>query len=171
MELWTWQSNGFDISKDNVNLSLSKYQIGNQAYIPAVQQLCHELGMQQVIWCYTNPDDRIATQKNQDELGYKITLPVNAIFAVLDSAVWCHIIGNPTFPRSTLVEWQHQAIELGVDLEEHEEQQKSLFRSKYPAPADLWKDLFVAPALVNPTSDKHQVVVPAPIHPDWVTPL
>lgn len=153
MRLWTWHSPNFSLINGSVDWNKSEYYQQDAGLRAAYLELRCRLSTDQLIWCYTNREDRLAHDDGRVE--WTLDVPKESIIAFVDNYVWNRLLGKTrvTVSDHIRLKWKNEALSTYPHLpkKRHEfvEQKYVEFWSR-PAPTEgWWQSLFVEPARIE----------------------
>jgi hypothetical protein len=162
MQLCTWQGPRHSLTSGHVDLSRSEYY-NTVANVPAAYaELRKRLGTDQLIWCYTRPEDHIKSE-GDTRVPWVLDVPDDRIGRFTDDRVSNMILGIIIRrPRSLYNEWLN-SIPVGQGIE-YVRRKEAEYHAR-PAPnGDWWSVLFIDPTELR-LDDKDQLSSALLMHP------
>jgi hypothetical protein len=148
MKLWTWHSSDFSLTQGLVDHARSSFFQTVLGVPSAYQELWLRLGTCQIIWCYTNREERHKTGVPQCE--WALEVPDDRILRIVDGIVWNHIIGAKNCPGPSIDEneWKAEAHRLHPHDKDLRESfcanRRKAYWNQPPPPEGWWSRLFVS---------------------------
>lgn len=145
MRLWTWHRPEFPLIEGRVDISRSEYA-DNPRIMAAYKEVADRIGTDQIIWCYTVPDQRIQLPCHT-HVEWVLDVPRDKILCFVDEIIWGVIRGEQVALPDERRRWRNEAIARSPDdpgaWRHYEEQQKARFFASLPPAKDCWEHLFV----------------------------
>ena len=179
MKLWTWHKPDFSLVAGRVDHRKSEYfQTDGIPEAHATLAAC--TGTDQIIWCYTLPNQRpILPCRTEQE--WFLDVPPEEILCFVDEIVWNRVLGiRCAVPNGLRFRWKNEAIaRFPHDIDarhKHQEELADQFWDQSPPGRTWWESLFVEPqpgetisALVRHPI-RHLWILRGPTEPPSVTP-
>lgn len=168
MRLWTWHKPDFSLFDGHVDHELSEYVRTVNGVREAYNNLADRLGTDQLIWCYTKPNQRIILP-HHSEVEWILDVPTVKILAFIDDIVWNRILGiRCGLPRELERKWKDESINRHPydpnAAHKFVKSRRDEFWSQSTPPGGWWSCLFV-----NERSDEFvSAIIPHPVQDEWV---
>lgn len=160
LKFWTWQTPDFSLTTGHVDVTKSKYHRSMPAIRDAYSELARRLGTDQIVWCYTSPDQYIVYPWDS-KVGWEIRVTAKHVLGYINSWTWERIIGTKAHPPELRDQWLQHAIDNDLDPEDYCEHQLNQYLSIHPPSGCWWDHLFID----QPTSYKPSDVTVLVRHP------
>lgn len=168
MKLWTWQTPDFRLFDGRVDHNRSYYYQTVEGVPSAYKKLAELIGTNQLIWCYTVPDQRIVLPCHT-EVELILDVPRESILAFVDEVVWNRILGiRCELPSGVWRPWRddgRRSFPGNVAAQNHHEaKQRGAYWTQPPPGENWWDSLFAGDRAEECVS----ALVPHPVAKEWV---
>ncbi len=168
MKLWTWHRPDFSLLHGCVDHRRSEYWQTVPGVPAAYDELACRLETDQVVWCYTIPNQRIVLP-HHTEVEWILEVPCEAILKFVDGIVWNRILGiRCALPNAMRYAWKDQALRrYPYDVRRRhsaEEELEELFWAQPPQNGSWWDNLLVE----GRSEECIRALVPHPCRLEWV---
>jgi hypothetical protein len=141
MKLWTWQTADFSLTTRCVDVCKSRHANLNSVIRAAYTELAQRLETDQLVWCYTVPDQYIVLPRDP-KIGWQIDLPHGHCRWFIDSWVWERLIESRACPEDIREEWARYAMLNDLDPDQYHEMKLEEYLAT-PAPGGSWWDCLI----------------------------
>jgi hypothetical protein len=167
MRLWTWQGIGHSLVTGTIDHARSQYADTQPGIVEKYARLVETVGTDQLIWCYTDRDDRVRIDGDTD-VEWELRVPDDAILGFVDTYVWNRLLGIPCgLPDCARQEIRRKAIDLAPCSAAGREQARArLAQEFWDSVPGSWDSLLVEEP--DESVAGVQVLVRHPVPREWV---
>lgn len=130
---------------------------------PAYARLATCLGTDQIVWCYSRPDE-YKKVPGDTRVEWVLDVPDEKILRIIDSWVWERIIGSNAYSPALRDRWTLEAVQGNHDYEAHIRAREQEYLSQPPPEGSWWKALFIQ----DISNGDPTVLVEHPVAESWV---
>jgi hypothetical protein len=171
MTLWTWQTSGFDICRDRIDLGRSHYHNHADGIPQKYQRVFERLNTRDLVWCFTVDTPWKSNQTTENRrVSWTLEVPISEIMCFVDELLVGRLLTDKLCPDiATWRSWRREAVAQHPNRpdRQHEfiETKLGSFAGRISTADEAWRGFF----LDEPEAAEHvTALLRCPIDSNWI---